>query len=250
MGLSENNSSSGKKWSKLAKASFTFSCLLGVLVGLYYFHKSPTTQLMGELISHKETTEKVVALTFDDGPSNLRLTSEVLDILDSFDIKATFFLVGEAMKSKPESVNEIVRRGHELANHSYSHKMMLFKSQNWLTEEIAKTDQLIVETGHTGEIYFRPPFGKKLLALPWYLSKHNRKTVTWDIDIRPEAANMNLEKIHQQIEAELKPGSIILMHVLLSSRQKSRAALPEIIQGIKNKGYTFLKLSELLEKED
>lgn len=220
--------------------------LLVLLVGFYYLHKSPKFQLSGELISHIETKEKVVALTFDDGPGNLAITTEVLDVLDTYEIKATFFLVGEAMEKNPESVEEIVQRGHELANHSYSHQMMLFRSQNWLEKEISQTDKLIRATGHTGEIYFRPPYGKKLLSLPWYLSEQDRITVTWDVDGDSKA--LAPDKISDNIENKVKPGSIILMHVLLNSRKGSREALPHSIKHLQEKGYSFLKLSEMLQR--
>ena len=237
-----------EKRRKLLKIFLTVDLLILIAVGLWFYHKSPQRQLMGKLITSVETQQPVLALTFDDGPYDPLIVDEVLDILDEFEIKATFFLIGEAMKSRPESVRQIVQRGHELANHSYSHKIMLFKSKEWIEREITTTDSIIRANGHSGEIYFRPPYGKKLYSLPAYLNANNRTTVTWDVDA--DSKDFNPAEITQNVLSHAKTGSIILMHVLVSSRKASREALPEVIRGLKDQGYTFLKLSELLSISD
>ena len=233
---------------KLLTIFLTIDLIIGLGVALWFYHKSPSHQLMGRLVSAVKTEKPVLALTFDDGPYDPQLVQEVLDILDQYEVNATFFLIGEAMKARPKSVQEIVARGHELANHSYSHKIMLFKSRNWVKREIIATDSLIRTYGHEGEIYFRPPYGKKLYSLPAYLSENDRTTVTWDVDADGKATSS--EEIVQHVLDHARAGSIILMHVLVSSRKASREALPKIIQGLKDQGYEFLKLSTLMAMSD
>ena len=77
---------------------------------------------------------------------------------------------------------KIVAAGHEVGNHSYSHVRMLLVTPSFVQQEIEKTDRLIRAAGYDREINFRPPYGKKLFALPWYLSKTGRKTITWDVE--------------------------------------------------------------------
>jgi len=125
---------------------------------------------------------------------------------------------------------------------------MVLKSPSFIKEEIEKTDQLIRMTGYSGEINFRPPNGKKLVILPYYLSQHNRKTITWDIepDSFPEIAN-NSDQMVRYVVANTRPGSIILLHVMYSSRQESVNAIKGIVTGLKAQGYNFKTVSELLE---
>ena len=97
-------------------------------------------------IKRADTEVKVVALTYDDGPSPPS-TNQLLDILDRYQVKATFFEIGRNIEKHPEIVQMIVARGDELGNHSYSHKDMMFKPREFLLSEIEKTDQLLQEFG-------------------------------------------------------------------------------------------------------
>ncbi|MCM3586748.1 polysaccharide deacetylase family protein [Mesobacillus maritimus] len=214
--------------------------------GLFQLSKSRTFQLFGGLVTNVDTTEKLVALTFDDGPG-IR-TNEILTILEEEDVKATFYLTGSEIDEQPEAAAKIAQKGHEIGNHSYSHQRMVLKSPTFIKEEIEKTDELIRQTGYTGEIHFRPPFGKRLLFLPYYLSQNDRKTILWDVE--PEtypdiAADAN--KIADHVINHVKPGSIVLLHVMYESRQESIDAVREIIIGLRAEGYKVTTISELLE---
>ena len=127
------------------------------------------------------TTEKVVALTFDDGPT-VTGTNDILSVLDEKQIKATSYLIGGELEQNLEEAKKLVAAGHEIGNHSYSHVRMLLVSPAFVQQEIEKTDHLIRQAGYHQEITFRPPYGKKLFALPWYLSKTGRKTISWDVE--------------------------------------------------------------------
>jgi len=202
-----------------------------------------SVQLFGGIVDRVETPAPVVALTFDDGPT-ARYTSEVLEILDERQVKATFFVVGRALERDLEVGRRIVAAGHELGNHTYSHTRLVLQPLSVIRQEIERTDELIRQAGHQGEIYFRPPNGMKLVLLPYYLATTGRRTVTWSV--APESAPYEADVIVERVLDQVRPGSIILLHVMYESRAESRAALPGIIDGLRARGYRFVTLSELL----
>lgn len=213
--------------------------------GTYYVSRSRTWQLFGNLYWRVDTEEKVVALTFDDAPS--KYVDEVLAELKKQDIKATFYVVGLGLEKDPEIGKSIVADGHELGNHSYSHKRFVFKSQEYIDAEISKTNELIKAAGYSGEITFRPPNGKKLFGLPWYLYRHQIKTVMWDVEPDTKYAG-DVEKIIFSTLEETRPGSIVLLHPFCGQEcAADREALPKIISGLKERGYRFVTINELIK---
>lgn len=221
--------------------------LIGAAFLLYKLMNARTYQLMGEIIPRVNTSEKVVALTFDDGPTEK--TDRILKLLDEADIKVTFFLNGNSIEKNPGKAESIVRAGHEIGNHTYSHQRMIFKSPAFIQKEIEDTDVLIRQAGYQGDIHFRPPTGKKLFLLPYYLSKNNRKTIMWNIE--PDSyseAVADKGKIVQLVNSQIQPGSIILLHVMYDNEEReSLESVKEIVASLKEKGYTFKTVSELLE---
>ncbi|MBS1790042.1 MAG: polysaccharide deacetylase family protein [Acidobacteria bacterium] len=220
--------------------------LLGGAVALFQLSKSRTFQFFGQIVPRVNTSEKIVALTFDDGPTT-SATGEILKVLNEKNVKATFFVIGAELEQNMAEGRKIVAAGHELGNHSYSHERMILVTPSFVRQEIETTDRLIRETGYSGEITFRPPFGKKLLALPHYLSKTGRKTITWDVepDSYPRIA-ADSAKIIAETRLRARPGSIILLHAMYPSRQPSLQAIGGVIDGLQQDGYRFLTVSELL----
>ena len=123
----------------------------------------------------------------------------------------------------------------------------MLKSPSFIKAEIERTDQLIRDTGYEGAIHFRPPYGKKLLLLPYYLSKTNRKTVMWDVEPDSYAdVSKDANRIVEYVMAHVRPGSIVILHVMYQSRIESLRAVAGIIDGLKREGYEFKSVSELL----
>jgi chitin deacetylase len=209
---------------------------------------SRTFQLFGEIVPRVETSERVVALTFDDGPTP-EATTQILSILRDRGIKATFFVIGGELEHHPELGQLITQKGHELGNHSYSHERMILKTPSFIRDEIERTDQLIRNTGYQGPIHFRPPYGKKFILLPYYLSRTHRKSIMWDVepDSYAEIARYP-DKVVDHVLAQTRPGSIILLHVMYKSGTPSLDAVPKIIDGLKQQGYEFKTVSELSSK--
>ena len=220
--------------------------LAGIVAGGWQISKSRDFQFFGTIISHVSTPDSVVALTFDDGPEPV-YTQEILKILNEKGIRATFFVIGIEVEKNMNEARLIVNDGNELGNHSWSHKRMVFKSMGFIRRELKQTDRVIRVAGYKGEIYFRPPYGKKLLLLPWYLSGHDRKTIMWDSEPEsyPEIAK-SAQKISEYVLSKAHPGSVILLHAMYKSRAETRKALPVIIDGLRKRGYRFVTVSQLI----
>ena len=219
--------------------------LLASFFGLYHLSRSRKYQLFAPIVSHVQTDKPILALTFDDGPTQA-YTQTVLDILQDKGIIATFFVTGQQTQENMALAKAIVQAGHELGNHSYSHQRMLLRSQKFIKLEIEETDKAIRQAGHSGEIYFRPPFGKKLFTLPWYLRQHQRTTVM--VTLEPDTFERTAEGMRVHVNEGIVPGAIILLHVMYESNQEARAALPLILDNLMNAGYNFVTISELLKE--
>lgn len=211
----------------------------------YRVMNSRKFQFFGGIVSRVSTNDKVVALTFDDGPT--QNVDDILSILDAENVKATFFLIGNEIKKYPEETKKLISDGQAIGNHTYSHNRMVFKTASYIKNEIEDTDNLIREMGYYEPIQFRPPNGKKLVFLPYYLKQHNRKTILWDLE--PDSyieINSSSDKIVQYVIDNVKPGSIILLHPMYDSKGNTINAIKGIIEGLKSKGYEFKTINELL----
>jgi peptidoglycan-N-acetylglucosamine deacetylase len=223
--------------------------LLALAGGLWAIGKSRTFQFFGKITPRVETQEKLVALTFDDGPTP-RFTDEILETLKQQDVKATFFLIGGELEKNPEEGRKIVAAGHEIGNHSFSHQRMLFVSSAFVKDEIEKTDALIRAAGYERQPLFRPPYGKKLFALPYYLSQNNRQTIMCDVEPEsyPQIAK-SAEAITKHVLDNTRSGSIILLHVMYDPQKKSLMSVKPIIEGLKQRGFRLVTVSELLDSQ-
>ena len=192
------------------------------------------------------TEKKYIALTFDDGP-HPAYTQGILDILDQYEIKATFFIVGVNAKQAPETVKEIYNRGHQLGNHTYSHSTPK-TSAGWI-DEIKKTNDVIFEiTGYTPSI-FRTPGGIRNKYVENATRKLNMPLILWNVDTR-DWAHSSVDEIVSNIKRNTKSGSIILCHDYITKNSPTPQALKKIIPHLLDQGYTFLTINELLQTED
>ncbi len=233
----------------MKKALAAFVLLLLIVLGAWRLSNARSYQLMGHIVARTDTDRQVVALTFDDGPTDA-FTDDVLAVLRDRGVRATFFVTGRETEANREAARAIVAAGHALGNHSYTHPQMVLMAPGTVAREIERTDAAIRAAGYEGPIYFRPPYGKKLLVLPWYLSRHGRTTVTWDVE--PESypeVRASAEGIVAHVLERVTPGSIVLLHLMYESRATSREALPLLIDGLRQQGYAFVTVPELLGDE-
>ncbi len=230
----------------MRKVLIAVALLLLGLYGAWQLSRARTVQLFGEIVPRIETDRKVVALTFDDGPRS-DTVDEIVGMLAKHGVKATFFVCGAEIHDHPQAAARLVAAGHELGNHSYSHRRMVLKSPSFIASEFERTDALIRAAGHRGPIHVRAPHCKKLVGLPWYFARHDRIHVTFDVE--PESTpevDASTELLIANVVNNAKPGSIILLHPWYHGRKRTRAAVPAIIENLKSKGYTFVTVDELL----
>ena len=182
--------------------------------------------------------DKVVALTFDDGPS--KYTKDILDILKKYDACGTFFLIGNKVSFYGDILREMLSEGNEIGNHSYDHKYLTRLSEEEVKDEINKTqDEIKRVTGYTPTL-FRPTYGGYNNTLKSYI---DLTFVLWDADSRDWSVK-STEGIMYNVFKDVKSGSIILFH---DNHEYSVNALPSVIKELKKQGYKFVTVSELLE---
>jgi peptidoglycan/xylan/chitin deacetylase (PgdA/CDA1 family) len=236
----------GRIWRSALGIGAALAILVAALAGLRTLAKSRTYQLFGEIVAHVDTRDSVVALTFDDGPV-AGVADSLIAMLERRDVHATFFVIGSDLAAAPDAGRALVAAGHELGNHSYSHDHMVLVRTSTVRRELDETDTLIRAAGERGPIRFRPPFGYKLVALPWVLSRTGRTSVTWDVepDSYPAVA-ATPEGIVTHVLAKVRPGSIILLHPWYRSRATSRAAVPMLVDSLRARGYRVTTVGELV----
>ena len=202
-------------------------------------------QLIGSATCHVKTNEKVVALTFDDGPDAIA-TPQILDVLKKHDVKATFFVVGQKVQNHPELVKEAYTQGHEIGNHTWSHTTCVLKTKSTIRKQIQDTDTEIIKTGYnTSPIHFRAPHGMKLINLPLVLKELKKEHVLFDVWSWDWNAP-GTKKIVSYTMKRANPGSIILLHDGCGKPEQTVPAVDIIITKLKEKGYRFATVSELL----
>ncbi len=190
---------------------------------------------------------KKIALTFDDGP-HPRYTPQILDILDYYGIKATFFIVGINAVNYHEALEEISRRGHEIGNHTYTHPHVAVLDADRLNSEVEKCESAIYGlTDHKTKL-FRPPEGMVDSQVKNVLKNLDYKVILWDIDTL-DWAHTPSEAIRDNVVKHIASGDIILMHDYISYNSPTPEALKLFIPELLNMGYKFVVVSELIGLE-
>lgn len=177
---------------------------------------------------------RVVYLTFDDGPIPEE-TPWVLDVLDRYGIKATFFMVGDNVRRYPEIFEEVKRRGHSYGNHTMHHLQGLKVSATTFFRDITEADRLI------GSTLFRPPHGI-ISPLQTSLIKRHYNIIMYDLVTRDYSKWVTGEEVLENVKRYARNGSIIVFHDSKKAHINMRYALPRAIEWLKEEGYEFLPL--------
>lgn len=226
--------------------------LVAFVVGLLgmgtYWAMSPSSQVYGSIATHGPRDEQMVALTFDDGPSD-PWTMQIAATLDRYGVKGTFFVVGKNAEAHPEVVRWLVADSQLVANHSYRHR----KRDALLDPgygEAQRAESAIADEAGVCPALYRAPNG---FHTPWQLhevSEQHLKAVGWDVQpsdwTRPEP-----QTLVRRVVDSVRPGSIVLLHdgqdtAPSTDRSATVAALPQIIEQLQAKGYRFVRVDELL----
>lgn len=174
-----------------------------------------------------------VYLTFDDGPIP-SVTPWVLDVLDRYEIKATFFMVGDNVRKYPELLEEVLRRGHSVGNHTFHHLQGAKIDTASYLQDIAEADRIL------GTRLFRPPHGWLRRKQAKALGKRY-KIIMYDLVTRDYSRHLNAEMVVENVKKYARPGSIIVFHDSLKSWPRLQKALPEAIDWLIANGYRFSK---------
>jgi peptidoglycan/xylan/chitin deacetylase (PgdA/CDA1 family) len=204
-------------------------------------------RISGEPVSFDEvprgkgTAPMAVALTFDDGPWP-GATDRVLAILRRFHVRATFFMVGRQVESYPGVVHRVMAAGHEIGNHSFDHpEGFAALTDDRVAAEMADTNALLAGLGVT-PTSFRPPGGSYDDAVVAAARAQAMRTVLWDVDPRDWVSGVPAKLIVSSVLRRVRPGSIVLLHDGGGDAQHTIKALPDLIRGLRHRGYRFVMI--------
>lgn len=187
--------------------------------------------LFGKLIWRVKTESKLIYLTFDDGPVP-EVTPQVLDILDEYGWKATFFCVGDNVRKYPEVYQEVLRRGHRVGNHSFNH----IRGYRYSVEDyVANVQKASV---YIESRLFRPPHGKITFSQIKAL-KEDYDIVMWDVITYDYDKKKKAEQILRTVRNYLRKGSIVVFHDSIKAKENVLTVLPQALAYWKEKGYSY-----------
>ena len=180
--------------------------------------------------------EKVLYLTFDDGPIP-QVTPWVLEQLQAFQAKATFFCVGDNIRKYPDVFDQVVRKGHAVGNHTFNH------INGWQTENISYFHNVRHCANMVHSVLFRPPYGRLKPKQAQFLQRHYR-IVMWDVLSGDFDPKLSEEQCLANVVNNAEEGSIVVFHDSLKAEDKLRNVLPKVLQHFTDQGYVFGKLNE------
>ncbi len=229
----------------------TIILLIIILMALmYWIFMSSFSQFFGFFPWHGNRHEKSIALTFDDGP-NEPYTSQVLEILKKHNIKGTFFLVGKCIEKDPETAKKIIKEGHIIGNHSFSHKFNKYLTSLSFEEEIQKNQEVIKKHLKLIPALYRPPWLFRHTFILRTLKKNNLSPISGEFCHSLEVAHVDGRKIADHCLKIAKNGSILIFHDGVESKGGDRSQTVEgleiTILGLKAQGYSFKTIPDLLK---
>lgn len=235
----------------------SFLALAGLLMaasGFVTYYEYHGFGCQDGIVRGSSTDRNEIAITFDDGPSR-RYTPAILDILKQKGVRATFFVTGKQVHKYPEIAKRIVAEGHDIGNHTYSHRELVPATRRAILRQLRRTDKLIEATTGKKTRLFRPPRGIYSNAVRKLLIKEGYQMVLWTVS-GVDWQGVSAGRVARRVLRYVRPGGIILLHdggALIrkdgASRRNTVEALPSIIDGLREKGYRIVSLSHLLEEE-
>ncbi|PBQ31194.1 polysaccharide deacetylase [Sphingobacteriaceae bacterium] len=208
--------------------------------GAYFIHSN----FHLTAVCKTETAEKIIALSFDDGPVDE--TEKVLKVLKEFDVKATFFCIGQRIAGKETILEKINSEGHLIGNHSYSHSFFFdFKTKSAFIKDLELCNNLVFKVIQKKPNFFRPPYGVTTPALSRATKTMNFDVIGWNIRSL-DTSIQNKETVLQRIKDRLQPGSILLMHDTVTGID---LVLKQVLIHLKEQNYRVVPLDQLIQKK-
>jgi peptidoglycan-N-acetylglucosamine deacetylase len=232
----------------LTVTGFTAGAVMGGLsVAAAYGSVARSSQMFGPTVFRGSGRERTIALTFDDGPSEG--TEDLLEYLDREKVFATFFQCGMNVRRLPGVAGRVAAAGHQLGNHSYSHPKLPFKSRSFIEREFTEAQKVITfETG-LAPMVMRPPYGFRWAGMRAVQEKLSLLNVLWTVIGNDWA--WPAEKVVRRVLRQAAPGGIVCLHDGRATESKpdiseTLKAVRRIVPALKDEGYTFLVISDLL----
>lgn len=199
-----------------------------------------------EMIYHSRHNDRMeIALSFDDGP-HPRLTPVILKILEEYGIRATFFMVGENVGYYPAAARAVAEAGHEIGNHTFSHRKFGRLEEEELRREILSCEEAIASVSDSPIRFIRPPEGQMSDTMRRVIGESDYRVILWDVDTRDWAHTPPAE-ITRHILDTVRAGDIILMHDFIGYDSPTPEALRAVIPALLERGFHFVTVGELVE---
>lgn len=226
--------------------------VLGIIAGVVLLLNAvlPANHFYGPVFSESRTSQKLVALTFDDGPYP-PYTGQILDVLKERQVPATFFVIGQNAARYPDLIRRIAAEGHQLGNHTYNHVDLLKFDREAIIEEVARTNAVLAGIlGHAPHV-MRPPHGFRDAVVMEAMAECRLNVVEWSVSSR-DWVNPGAEVIAERTLSKVKNGSVILLHdgdgiAASLPRIQTVAATRIIIDRLVAQGYQFVTVDEILK---
>lgn len=218
--------------------------LLAFLAFMVYASYSISSGIYLKAFCRKSTKERIVALTFDDGPDSAQ-TPQVLDVLKTYDIRATFFCIGSQLSGNEALIRRMLKEGHTLGNHSYTHTWRWpFYSKRAMILDMKLCQQELERVAQQRINLFRPPFGVTNPTIGQAVRKLGYRTIGWNIRSLDTKHPTDHEKVVRRIRKRLRPGSIILLHDRLP---ESDVLLKLVLDELDRMEYRVVDLEGMME---
>jgi len=209
----------------------------------------PTSQVWGKTFTGLEPGSRTIALTYDDGPND-PWTLRLLEVLDRYDVKATFFMIGRFVRQKPAIARAVAAAGHELGIHTWDHPNLIFASASEVRSQIERTREIIFETTGVRCTLMRPPFGARTPMTLRTIRNLGLEPVMWNVtcyDWKPTTP----ERILSHVERQMRGGDVILLHdggyrEMGANRSHSIEASELILRKYTDKRYSFATISQMM----
>ena len=214
-----------------------FLCVLTVAMAT-----RPCLAAQGAFRSVKNDDMKI-ALTFDDGP-HPALTQRILDILARYNVKATFFMVGVNVENYPDAARAVLEAGHEIGNHTYSHRILKQLSPGEIDDEIGRCEDVLEELCEYRPHLFRPPEGAVNSYVEACSEENDYSLILWSLDTR-DWEDKNADHIAQKVLEKVKSGDIILMHDYIGHGSRTPEALEMLLPKLLSRGFKPVTVSQL-----
>lgn len=195
-------------------------------------------------ICRAATSDKVIALSFDDGPASE--TEKILETLDRFEVRATFFCIGHRIRGREATLSKIHGKGHLIGNHSYSHGLLFdLMGTRAMIRDLEQCNAAISQVTGLRPVFFRPPYGVSTPPLARAVKRLGLEVIGWNIRSL-DTSIKDPARILARIKARLEPGSIVLMHDSVAGIE---VVLNELLMYLKEQNYRVIPLDQLIQKK-